>query len=189
MATTSKMARASLGVTLTIMALVGMAHPGMGRAEEICHFQPGNGTWKKLRVGENAATAHLQNHDDAPPGGTTTQTGTELDEECVEEVVCPCWTLEDLRTARDAAIARGDTQVQCGIVGEVLAQIQFFRSSPPPLQTLNLSTTNGCHDPVTYPCCSVTADDSGTLEETLEVHIEGETLDVCRQQIVQACAP
>jgi hypothetical protein len=58
---------------------------------DICHFQPGKGTWKLLSVGSPASDAHLQNHDDALPGGATTQTGTVLDADCVEvPVTCPC---------------------------------------------------------------------------------------------------
>lgn len=189
-----KTARTALGVTLTIMALVAMTHPGTGRAGEqtaICHFQPDTQRWKKLSVGENAAANHLADHDDAPPGGTTSLTATPLDQECVpiHEVACPCWTVEDLRAARDAAIARGDTEVNCGILDEVIARISFFNFSGRPLNTLELGTTNGCHDPVADPCCFVATDDSGILEEGLEVHIEGETFDACRQQIVQACTP
>jgi hypothetical protein len=37
--------------------------------------------------------AHLQHHDDALPGGTTTQTDTFLDAEC--RVPCPCEGLEN----------------------------------------------------------------------------------------------
>jgi hypothetical protein len=189
MATKSKMARASLGVTLTIMALVGMAHPGTGRADEICHFQPDTQSWTKLEVGGNAAAAHLANHDDASPGGTTSVTGTILDSSC-QPAVCPCWTVETLRDAREAAIARGDTEGECGIVNEVIAEISFFSSSQPvPMQTLHLATTNGCHVPVADPCCAVFDDDSGTFPVGLEIHIEGPTFNACRQQIVQACTP
>jgi hypothetical protein len=63
---------------------------------DICHFQPEQGSWKLLSVGQPAAEAHLRNHDDALPGGTTSQTGTVLDAECVEVVVtCPCEGLEN----------------------------------------------------------------------------------------------
>ena len=53
---------------------------------DVCHFQPENGTWKKLSVGGNAPAAHLKNHDDTLPGGVTTQTGTQLNGNC--EALC-----------------------------------------------------------------------------------------------------
>jgi hypothetical protein len=190
MAMKSKMARASLGVTLTIMALVGLAHPGTGRAADkivICHFQTDTQSWRKLEVVEKAAAAHLANHDDAFPGGTTSVTSTSLDSSCQPQpVVCPCWTVETLRQAREAAIARGDTEIECGIVDEVIASIEFLGTEP--VLTLAVATTNGC-TPVTDPCCAVGADDSGTFPVGLAIHIEGATFNVCRQQIVQACTP
>jgi hypothetical protein len=58
---------------------------------DICHFQPENGSWKLLSVGQSSVDAHFKNHDDAIPGGTTSQTGTPLDADCNEvTVVCPC---------------------------------------------------------------------------------------------------
>jgi hypothetical protein len=42
-------------------------------------------------VGQPSAGAHLEHHDDALPGGTTSQTGTVLDAECEEvKANCPC---------------------------------------------------------------------------------------------------
>jgi hypothetical protein len=42
-------------------------------------------------VGQSAAGAHLEHHDDAFPGETTSQTGAVLNADCVEEAVaCPC---------------------------------------------------------------------------------------------------
>jgi hypothetical protein len=55
---------------------------------DICHYEENKG-WKLLSVGQPAAGAHLEQHDDALPGGTTSQTGTVLDKECVE-ITCPC---------------------------------------------------------------------------------------------------
>ena len=58
---------------------------------DICHYQEENDGWKLLSVGQPAAGAHLEHHDDALPGGTTSQTGTVLDADCeVVEVICPC---------------------------------------------------------------------------------------------------
>jgi hypothetical protein len=59
---------------------------------DICHFQPGQGSWKLLSVGQPAADAHFKNHDDAIPGGTTSQTGTLLDANCQPVTArCPCF--------------------------------------------------------------------------------------------------
>jgi len=75
----------TLASVLTLL-LVGVTN-AMAAAPpktDICHFQPENGTWKKLSVGGNAPAAHLKNHDDALPGGTTTETGTRLASSCVQ---------------------------------------------------------------------------------------------------------
>jgi hypothetical protein len=56
---------------------------------DICHFQERNDSWKLITVRERAVEGHLENHDDALPGKTTSQTGTVLDANCVE-VTCPC---------------------------------------------------------------------------------------------------
>lgn len=50
--------------------------------DTICHFEEEEGTWKQISVGGNASEAHIANHDDALPGGMTTQTGTQLDADC-----------------------------------------------------------------------------------------------------------
>jgi hypothetical protein len=75
-------------------AVLGLTRVGPVHAKEnveICHFQPGKGSWKLLSVGQSAVDAHLRNHDDALPGGTTSQTGTRLNADCVEvTVTCPC---------------------------------------------------------------------------------------------------
>lgn len=56
----------------------------VGRSRvELCHYQPDEGVWKKVSVGGNAAPMHLQNHDDALPGGITSDTGTQLSDDCV----------------------------------------------------------------------------------------------------------
>jgi len=49
---------------------------------DICHFDKDSGTWKLIAVGNPAVAAHFRNHDDGYPGGTTEQSGTELDENC-----------------------------------------------------------------------------------------------------------
>lgn len=66
----------------------------------ICHYQEGNDSWKLISVGQPAAGAHLQNHDDALPGGTTSKTGTMLDADCEEvTVICPCWNTDEVVAA------------------------------------------------------------------------------------------
>jgi hypothetical protein len=66
-------------------AVLGVTSLGIVHATDkvdICHFQPGQGSWNLLSVDQSAADAHLKNHDDALPGGTTSQTGTLLDADC-----------------------------------------------------------------------------------------------------------
>ncbi len=56
---------------------------------DFCHFH--NNGWNLVSLPEPAIERHLENHDDSFPGGQTSQSGTRLDEECVEVVVvCPC---------------------------------------------------------------------------------------------------
>ena len=55
----------------------------------VCHYQPDNAAWKLISVGGTASDAHLQNHDDALPGGVTGITGTALDANC-EPVLASC---------------------------------------------------------------------------------------------------
>lgn len=69
---------------------------GQGRdSTEICHFQPDQGRWKRLSVGTAAGAAHLGNHDDAVPGGTTSQTGTALDDRCQPGAACTAAGCDD----------------------------------------------------------------------------------------------
>lgn len=62
----------------------------LGPRVDICHFQRAKGSWKLKSQGQRAAATHLENHDDALPGGTTSQTGTDLNANCDEVVPCPC---------------------------------------------------------------------------------------------------
>lgn len=55
----------------------------------ICHWQPDNFAWKLIEVGKAAVAGHFANHDDAFPGGTTAQSGIQLDENC-EIALPPC---------------------------------------------------------------------------------------------------
>jgi len=56
---------------------------------DICHFKENKGIWQLTTVNAKAVDDHLEDHDDALPGGTTSQTSTVLDADCVE-VTCPC---------------------------------------------------------------------------------------------------
>lgn len=49
---------------------------------DICHYDEDYGYWVLINVNANSAPAHYENHDDGLPGGATSQTGTELDEDC-----------------------------------------------------------------------------------------------------------
>lgn len=57
----------------------------------VCHFDDTAGRWIKLSVTEQAKAAHLKNHDDAAPSGTTPG-GTVLDADCAAP--CPCYTTD-----------------------------------------------------------------------------------------------
>jgi hypothetical protein len=82
---------------------------------EICHFQPGQGSWKLLSVGQSAADAHLTNHDDALPGGTTSQTGTRLDATCQPVTArCPCWDATFIERTF-AALQAPTAEIFCGV--------------------------------------------------------------------------
>ena len=52
---------------------------------EICHFQPGVDDWVLLTVERTSAPSHIEWHDDAQPGGTTTQTGTVMGKDCEKQ--------------------------------------------------------------------------------------------------------
>jgi hypothetical protein len=59
---------------------------------DICHFQEETDSWKLLSLPQPVVAAHLENHDDALPGGTTSQTGTLLDANCQPmTAMCPCF--------------------------------------------------------------------------------------------------
>ncbi len=49
----------------------------------ICHFDDESDTWIEFSLPQAAARSHLAKHDDAVVGGSTTQSGTQLDEYCV----------------------------------------------------------------------------------------------------------
>lgn len=57
---------------------------------DFCHFE--HNEWNLISLPESGIEGHLEmGHDDGFPGGETRQSGTRLDEECVELVVqCPC---------------------------------------------------------------------------------------------------
>ena len=63
----------------------GNVPPGNGPPEkvDICHFQEDEGVWKKITISEKAVSSHMENHDDAMPGGVTSGSGTPLDDDCV----------------------------------------------------------------------------------------------------------
>ena len=49
---------------------------------DICHYNEDGGYWELINVNANAFNMHFANHDDALPGGYTTNTNTPLDEYC-----------------------------------------------------------------------------------------------------------
>ena len=93
-----------------ILVLVFCVDPATaGSHLSICHYQPDNNGWKQLTIGSPAVAKHLTNHDDALPGGTTTQSGLQLDADCAPVFTsCPCFSVED------ATQALGDTREIAG---------------------------------------------------------------------------
>jgi hypothetical protein len=97
-----------------LLPLMG-ASPAMAGPSKtlICHWQPDNDAWKLIDVGTNSVAGHFANHDDALPGGTASQSGTELDENCAPTLP-PCGDcLEDNGTpgCENGAC----TDIVCGI--------------------------------------------------------------------------
>jgi hypothetical protein len=70
---------ASIALLWVVGASAAVAQKGK---VDICHYQPETNSWKLLSVGSSAEGSHLGNHDDATPGGTTSQTGTQLTADC-----------------------------------------------------------------------------------------------------------
>jgi hypothetical protein len=54
----------------------------------ICHRPDNLSGWEQISIGAAAVDFHLRNHDDAVPGGVTTESGTSLGADC--EPVPPC---------------------------------------------------------------------------------------------------
>ena len=74
-------------VIIAFVALVtttSQAFAGSSSNASICHWQDYNAIWKLITVSENAVEKHLSIHDDSLPGGVTSFTGIELDENCSE---------------------------------------------------------------------------------------------------------
>ena len=63
-----------------------------GPLVEICHYTEEIDSWFLIEVAEPAVDAHFRKHDDAFPGEETSQSATQLSDECVEVVgvSCPC---------------------------------------------------------------------------------------------------
>ena len=79
---------AALTLILTA-STTGAALAGGGKTN-VCHFQELEGDWKLISIGNPAVAAHLKNHDDALPGGVTSQTLTQLSDQCVPVVTVSC---------------------------------------------------------------------------------------------------
>ena len=48
----------------------------------VCHYDADEGYWVLISISGNAVDKHFANHDDALPGGVTSQSGTTLDNNC-----------------------------------------------------------------------------------------------------------
>lgn len=87
------MARHTLLAMLAVLALllVGASTPvaaAPAGKTDICHFDGVTGTWIRISVSAHAVVAHLTHHNDALPGGPTTITGTQLDQNCQPLPAC-----------------------------------------------------------------------------------------------------
>ena len=73
---------------------------------DICHYDEEYGYWVHINISGNAAPAHFANHDDAIPGGVTSQSGTALDNSCVP-------TLDSCGDCLEANGTPGCTNAEC----------------------------------------------------------------------------
>jgi hypothetical protein len=141
---------------------------------DICHFAEETGTWKLISVGAPATRAHLENHNDAIPGGTTSKTGTALDAEC-KEVTCPCdYSAENLLRLGITGVADGCIVTD---TGAVLGTDCLFGPPGP----------TGCSGPLinvqaTARSCSIRADP--IFSDILD--LTAAELQACRDDVIQA---
>jgi hypothetical protein len=136
---------------------------------DICHFQPGTGSWKLISVGQLAAGAHLEHHDDALPGETTSQTGTVLDTNCQEvTVVCPCGDAQMLNDQFEALTF--EDAIGC-VLNQAEGFIFFRRFDTADNAAPNLALgANLSGPPLGDPSCSYSlTDETGTVLHTVRV--------------------
>lgn len=91
-------------VAIAMAMGIGFLNAGIVAAQpktDVCHFKYDVGEWQKKEVNVQAAERHLDDHDDAYPGGTTTQSGTELDDDCKQtQTACSLTSLPDTDSDR-----------------------------------------------------------------------------------------
>ena len=150
---------------------------------DICHFQSGKGSWKLLSVGQPSAVAHLEHHDDAIPGGTTAQTGTVLDAECVE-VTCPCGDASNIVSLYNMFEFDGPQVINTGVEPDVV----FYNArdglegSQNPQLVLNANTSLGNNAPL---CIYLMTNEIGAFViEEEHFNISVEEAERCREDII-----
>ena len=98
--------------------------------------------------------AHLQNHDDAIPGRTTSQTGTPLDATCQPVTArCPCWDANFIERTF-AALQAPTAEIVCGLAsgpGFILIWV------PHQLDMRCLASLNGPEPAFCYAPCPICA--------------------------------
>lgn len=77
------MKKSVLAVSSCILLVAqALAEPVVQSKIDICHFDEIAGAWVLISIAEEAASAHLQRHDDAFPGGNSVVSGAPLDVTC-----------------------------------------------------------------------------------------------------------
>ena len=189
----TRMAKPILWMGVVVCAVVlGVVNPGRVAAGnnkvDICHFQEENDSWKLLSLPQSSAAAHLEHHDDAIPGGTTAQSGTDLDAECVKvAVTCPCGNASNIVSSYNMLEFDGPQIINTGIEPDVV----FYNASDSldsiphhPLLVLNANTSFG-NDPSTTLCIYRMTNEIGTLVlNEFHLNISLEQVESCREDII-----
>lgn len=116
--TSGSLALGLSAVVLTVVVTAAAPPPQKAEKVNVCHWSEDEGSWNKLSIGAPALAAHLRNHDDAVPGGTTSQTSTQLDDDCQAAaalLTCPCWNTYTQATLAAALNAETVTNSDCRI--------------------------------------------------------------------------
>jgi hypothetical protein len=174
---------ARMALVLGFALMIGV--PAMAKDKvQVCHVPPGNpGNAHAIMVSQKAADKHILKHEGDKLGP------------CVEEVVCPCWTAEDL-VALLASVEASDEQSvgYCELdvepyYGEAWSTLNIdAEDNGTWLGSLYLDTELDEEDPE-YNMCEI--DSSGDYDFGVEdVEIEGLTVEEaseCTRLIGETC--